>query len=168
MAKIVLCLSDGMSVRETARHVGVNFKTVLLWRDRFRRRGLGGLQRITPGPAKGSRTWAPSLVKLATSAPEPPLEPPRQRQFNPRPAGVIVPGSASDAVFRFLGANDHIAWVSNYQIEAGAKPHLPKTVRWSLVYLRSLGLVDVSNDNRNSRWLKYRLTDAGREALRKR
>jgi len=48
-ARIALLADDGLSNSRIAREVGVSRPTVILWRERFRRRGPEGLTKIAPG-----------------------------------------------------------------------------------------------------------------------
>lgn len=88
-----------------------------------------------------------------------PAERPRQR-FNPRPAGVIREGSATDAVLKYLrespGFRTHaqIAWATGRS---------RSQITWGLIYLRRLKLIDeVADTTRNSKYLRYRVTEKGR------
>ena len=78
----------------------------------------------------------------------------KAERFNPRPPGVIQPGSASDAVLKFLRAQvgfrseAQILWVTGRSHSA---------VSWSLLYLIGQGLVEARSDPlRNARYKKYR------------
>lgn len=77
-------------------------------------------------------------------------------QFNPRPAGIMLPGSATKAVHVWL-LEQHAtrSWWTRHQIIAGTQ-RSEKAVDWALIYLRRVGLVECTNDWRNSRYLRYR------------
>lgn len=52
-AKIVLLAADGRSTRSIAEEIGTMPRTVSLWRGRFAREGLAGLdERPRPGPVR--------------------------------------------------------------------------------------------------------------------
>lgn len=76
---------------------------------------------------------------------------------NPRPPGVFLPGSASEAVLDWLVAQPGAprAWWTCQQIITGTG-HSRKAVGWALIYLRRLGLVEYAGDARNSRYMRYR------------
>lgn len=82
------------------------------------------------------------------------LEHPR---YNPRPPGVIRPGSATDRVLVVFNSNPK-AWLSHANIRwhtgLGHKP-----MSWALIYLQRIGLIEAStgDDARNSRYCRYRL-----------
>lgn len=50
-ARIILCISDGQSVTDTARKVGMARRLVYKWVDRFNHQGLEGL-RDKPRPGR--------------------------------------------------------------------------------------------------------------------
>lgn len=75
-------------------------------------------------------------------------------RFNPRPAGVIREGSASDAVLHVLKecggfrTEAQLIWITKRSHSA---------VSWALIYLIRLGLVESRPDTvRSSRYKKYR------------
>ena len=101
----------------------------------------------------------PELLSLEWQLLSIPPEDPRIGRFNPRPPGVIQPGSASDAVLKFLRAQvgfrseAQILWVTGRSHSA---------VSWSLLYLIGQGLVEARSDPlRNARYKKYRATPPG-------
>ena len=76
-------------------------------------------------------------------------------RYNPRPAGVIREGSATDAELAILAARRGM-FMSHAQI-AKATGRSIKAVDWALLYLRSQGLVEcVPDAARNPRYLRYR------------
>jgi hypothetical protein len=85
-----------------------------------------------------------------------------------RPAGVILMGSTTDAVLQWLCRRPDGRWTENHVIERAlvVPGRKPGTVRWALVYLRQIGLVEASGDTRNARYLKYRVTPKGVELKR--
>lgn len=90
------------------------------------------------------------VEQVLASAPSPLIKPPR---FNPRPPGVIRPGSTTDAVIRHLRA--HGGFQSHCQIVWATK-RSGKAVDWALLFLRSQKLVRAVEDtSRNSRYLRY-------------
>ena len=81
-------------------------------------------------------------------APKPPV------RFNPRPPGVIQPGSASDAVLKFLHASPGM-WTEAQIRWATRRGH--SSVSWGLLYLSKKGLIESRLDPaRNSRYRRYR------------
>lgn len=85
-----------------------------------------------------------------------------------RPAGVILMGSTTDAVLQWLCQRPG-RWVDNALIERSLLAAIGRkagTVRWALVYLRQIGLVEASGDARNARYLRYRVTPKGLELKR--
>lgn len=88
------------------------------------------------------------LALQGASAADPPT-------YNPRPAGVIQQGSATEAVLLFLQANpDRSYWHRAIQQATG---RTAKSVDWALLYLRALDLVEALPDERNARYLRYRV-----------
>jgi len=75
-------------------------------------------------------------------------------RFNPRPAGVIREGSASDAVLKFLRES------GGFKTEAQilwAVRRTHSSVSWSLLFLVRNNLVESRPDSlRSSRYKKYR------------
>jgi hypothetical protein len=79
------------------------------------------------------------------------LEVPR---YNPRPAGVIRDGSATQQVLGLLAAHRG-QYFTHHQILVQTK-RTQKSVCWALIYLKSLSLIDCApDDGRNSRYLRY-------------
>lgn len=86
-----------------------------------------------------------------------------------RPAGVLLMGSTTDAVLQWLCQRPPGRWTENHLIEHSLLPSIGRkagTVRWALVYLRQLGLIEAAGDTRNARYLKYRVTPKGLELKR--
>lgn len=84
------------------------------------------------------------------------LEVPR---YNPRPAGVIREGSATEAVLTLMQRRP-ARWLTHREIvqETG---RTAKGVDWALLYLRAQALVEcVSDAHRNPRYLRYRAVQA--------
>ena len=65
--RIVLALADGQKEVAVATENGVNRKTVRLWRERFRQRGLSGLWEIAPGRGR-KPTYDATRVKAVIDA----------------------------------------------------------------------------------------------------
>lgn len=83
-------------------------------------------------------------------------EPARTR--NPKPAGVMQPGSATQAVYDYLAALPHRRWVQRRQIVVGCG-RTGKAVDWALIFLVRTGRVERSvDDSRCSRYCRYRTT----------
>lgn len=75
-------------------------------------------------------------------------------RYNPRPAGVIRPGSATQAVLALLQAHPG-RWFTHFQI-VQATGRTQKAVDWALLFLKGRGLIGTtSDDGRNSRYRRY-------------
>lgn len=75
-------------------------------------------------------------------------------RYNPRPAGVIRPGSATQAVLSLLQAHPG-RWFTHFQI-VQATDRTQKSVDWALLFLKGRGLIGTtSDDGRNSRYRRY-------------
>lgn len=81
-------------------------------------------------------------------------EPTSQARFNPRPPGVIRPGSATQAVLDFLRQHPGRHWSHSEIVnQTGLSP---KSVDWACIFLRSKGLVICFPDSaRNPRYHRY-------------
>jgi transposase-like protein len=65
--RIILAAAHGESESAIASNLGVNRKTVRLWRERFSREGLNGFWEIAPG--RGSKaTYGPDRIKAVIDA----------------------------------------------------------------------------------------------------
>lgn len=101
--------------------------------------------------------WLANQILAASSRAGLGLEVPR---YNPRPAGVIRDGSATQAVLVFLRKHPK-QFFSHIQIVT-ATGRSYKSVNWAMLYLRSQDLVEcVSDAQRNPRYLRYRAASAG-------
>lgn len=77
-------------------------------------------------------------------------------RYNPRPAGVIQPGSASEAVLRILLSNPGRFYVCEQLIKETGRTHA--AVSFALLYLRDQGLIEAFPDAaRNPRYMRYRI-----------
>jgi hypothetical protein len=78
-------------------------------------------------------------------------------RYNPRPAGVIRPGSATDRVLAIFQANPK-QWLSHANL-AWHTGLSHKPMSWALIYLQRQGLIEAStgDDERNSRYCRYRI-----------
>lgn len=77
--------------------------------------------------------------------------------WNPKPPGVMQPGSATLTVYEYLASRPGRAWYSRRQIVAGTG-RTGKSVDWALLFLRHTGRVESSRDeSRCSRYLRYRV-----------
>lgn len=75
-------------------------------------------------------------------------------RFNPRPAGVIREGSASDTVLKYLRASQGFRNESQI-IFATKRSH--SAVSWALLYLARQGLIESAPEiHRNIRYRRYR------------
>lgn len=81
---------------------------------------------------------------------------PKSRKFNPRPAGVIQPGSATEAVLAFLKTSPGLKTEAQI-VWATKRSH--SAVSWALLRLRAWGMIEAIGDpSRNSRYLRYRIS----------
>lgn len=76
-------------------------------------------------------------------------------RFNPRPLGVMRPGSATEAVFKFLESRPGRGWITRQQIVV-ATGRTGKAVDWALIFLRAVAVVESSQDPQRMRYLRYR------------
>lgn len=76
-------------------------------------------------------------------------------RFNPRPPGVILAGSATEAVYAFLQLHAGV-FFSRDQIIAGTA-RTDKAVDWALLFLRTQGRIVVHKavPPANTRYLRY-------------
>lgn len=80
-------------------------------------------------------------------------------RYNPRPAGVIQPGSASDAVLSILSESPGRFFTCEQLIRATGRSHA--AVSFALLYLRDQGRIEAFPDAaRNPRFLRYRIKRA--------
>ena len=95
--------------------------------------------------------WLVQQVIRASDRARERAAPPR---FNPRPAGVIREGSATEAVLEYLRTSK-LVYHQHRQIVHGTG-RSTKAVCWALIYLRELGHVVATADaERNSRYRRY-------------
>ena len=81
---------------------------------------------------------------------------PAKVRFNPRPPGVIQPGSASEAVLHILRSNPGRFYVCKQLIKETGRTHA--AVSFALLYLRDQGLIEAFPDAaRNPRYMRYRI-----------
>jgi transposase len=72
-ARIVLLAANGQSTRRTARRLGVNPRTVMLWRRRYREHGAHSLWRDAPGRGRKATIDAAAIAHVhATLSTTPP------------------------------------------------------------------------------------------------
>lgn len=84
---------------------------------------------------------------------------PKPHRFVPngdRAKGEVCPGSATDAVAKFLDTKHPMAWWTRQQIVVATNKS-QKAVDWALIFLRTTGRVEICHDSRNPRYLRYRL-----------
>jgi hypothetical protein len=81
-------------------------------------------------------------------------------RFNPRPAGQIRPGSATDAVLTLLAVR-HPAFLNHAQIQAQTGC-TGGSLAWAISYLKAQKHIEATTDDgRNFRYCKYRATQQG-------
>lgn len=77
------------------------------------------------------------------------------QRYNPRPAGVIREGGATDAVLTFLQKHPR-RFFCFHEIKMATGKTKP-AIDWALIYLKSLGMLEcVSDEARNPLYLRYR------------
>lgn len=102
-----------------------------------------------------SITWIAG--QLATRFSEPPSQP----RFNPRPPGVIRPGSATQAVLGFLTENPKRAF-SFFEL-CKYTDRSCKAVAHACLYLKSMAQIECHEDARNPRYLRYQVATKPKE-----
>lgn len=104
------------------------------------------------------------LVALATKRTDQPPAAPRVARpagsvidAGSAPLGVMRHGSATHAVYVYLAdrRKRYAGWTSRHQIVTAVSRH-HKAVDWALIYLRTVKLIETSQDPRCSRYLRYR------------
>lgn len=108
--------------------------------------------------------WIAAQLMAASTATADPT-PKIKRHFNPRTPGRILPQGTTAAVLVAL-CRQPTEWARRWQIVAAVGRN-DRTVDSSLLYLRSLQLIEVAPDARRSdRYLRYRVLPAGLAYLR--
>jgi len=98
-ARIVLCASEGLKGEEIARRTGCSGPTVVKWRGRYARDGIGGLvdaPRSGPPLTHGPKTRALLIAKACTRPPAT-AEGARQERWTYEQLGAAVGMSGSQA-----------------------------------------------------------------------
>ena len=105
-------------------------------------------------PLGMSTSWmAQQLSSLSTASTPTGPDVPR---YNPRPNGVIRPGSATEAVLCLLRKIDG-RYMNHAQIMI-ATGRTTRAVSWALVFLQAQGLIEsTADDGRNPRYQRYRI-----------
>lgn len=94
--------------------------------------------------------WAAALAQLSKQQPEAK----RIKPFNPRPAGVIQRGSATDVVLQFLRERPAM-YFAHHQIVAGTG-RTGKAVDWALIYLGIFNRIEQTSEPRSALSRRYR------------
>jgi hypothetical protein len=99
-----------------------------------------------------SLDWvARQIEAINVTSARPPL-----MRFNPRPPGVIQPGSTSEAVLQILGSSPGRFFTAQQLIQETGRTHA--AVSFALLYLRDQGRIEAYPDAaRNPRFLRYRI-----------
>ena len=99
-----------------------------------------------------SLDWvARQIEAINVTSARPPL-----MRFNPRPPGVIQPGSASDAVLSILSESPGRFFTCEQLIRATGRSRA--ALSFALLYLRDQGRIEAFPDAaRNPRFLRYRI-----------
>jgi len=82
------------------------------------------------------------LQRLLQPAPEP-------TRFNPRPAGVIRPGSTADAVLQLMRSQPERLFWRHQLIHITGRTR--KAVDWALIFLESTGHIEAVDNGRSPR-----------------
>lgn len=83
------------------------------------------------------------------------LQQTKPARYNPRPPGVIQPGSASEAVLQILGSSPGRFFTAQQLIQETGRTHA--AVSFALLYLRDQGRIEGFPDaSRNPRYMRYR------------
>ena len=86
------------------------------------------------------------------------LQQTKPARYNPRPPGVIQPGSASDLILRILSESPGRFFTCEQLIKETGRSHA--AVSFALLYLRDQGLIEAFPDAaRNTRFLRYRIKE---------
>jgi hypothetical protein len=82
-------------------------------------------------------------------------------RYNPRPPGVIRPGSGTDVVLMIFNKHPK-QWFSFSNLEWHTKLSRQK-ISWALIYLQGRGDIvsSVGDDERSCRYFRYRLAKHG-------
>lgn len=84
-----------------------------------------------------------------------PAPEPHHPRYNPRPPGLIQPGSGTDAVLQFMAAQPD-KWMTRSQIIFGTD-RSAKAIDWAISFLVHQGYVRAVQDSiRNPRYRKFR------------
>lgn len=84
------------------------------------------------------------------------LQQTKPARFNPRPPGVIQPGSASDKILRILSESPGRFFTCEQLIKETGRTHA--AVSLGLLYLRGQELIEAFPDAaRNPRYMRYRI-----------
>jgi len=113
---------------------------------------------MSGGPISSGTAWlAQQLLGAAAKAP-PAIH---AGCVNPRPPGVIRPGSATEAVLALLRENPRRQFMCITIVQRTGCTRA--AVDWALLYLRSQNLINTHQDaERNPRYLRYSLAKASR------
>jgi hypothetical protein len=102
--------------------------------------------------------WGRMFARLALKDLEPKIA-----RYNPRPAGMIQQGSATDQVFEILLANPGVYFTAGALIRLSNRSR--PAVSWALLYLRAQGRVaTASDDHRRVGYLRYVFKDQRHDA----
>ena len=82
---------------------------------------------------------------------------------NPKPPGQFLAGGAPEAVLGWL-LQRRGGWWSMMHIISGTG-RSAKACSWAVIYLARLGYIERERDHCNSRYLRYRASEAARETI---
>ena len=105
--------------------------------------------------SKPQLTWHQMLDQLGDAGQRRAPVQAKRTRVNPRPQGVIQPGSATSTLLKFLTARPgRVFRREQLVLLTGCTP---KALDWALLFLRQNGSIECVTDERNPRYLRYRL-----------
>lgn len=109
-------------------------------------------------PAPRRAAWGLLMQQLAAARAGTPF---KRKTPNPRPAGVVRPGSATDQVLQLMRAHPNRRWRRAQLLMLTG--HTESAIDWALLYLRHQGLIEAEQaPGYAPRTLRYRLVEKAR------
>lgn len=63
-AKMVLLAAEGLSNRNIGARLGIDYRTVMCWQNRFRKQGFDGIEKEVPGRGRKPRIQAETILEV--------------------------------------------------------------------------------------------------------